>query len=368
MASTASTNVENTADTVAVVSEEKSTSNTVADNAKIQCDKPPCEVPNAGRLIGYPDLSEYKVTIEMFGNKPPMFFLKHNGKKMLNKRGHETWRKKEVDEWVLKAYEARHQYTGLTIEVQREVAAFHLDSFACNPRIVREMDIKLTGMTESQRRQIAEYENFFSGAATVEPFKPRLPSGDYTVDSGAEAFDLIAPYFPKGLEFDGIDYGYHGEKIFCYYDENTKVSVVVASDEANQRVEYLDIMANGNNKLMAVTIAKPKKVAKLVSPKVTEKSGSGRKKVADKKTTQSKNDSQAARWLEDAKVDDTGRFYIVPELSYKNFEANASWNPCFYIVTNGLKLRRVGLKFAVELAKIGHAIEISKAEVSALGK
>lgn len=76
----------------------------------------------------------------------------------------------------------------------------------------------------------------------------------------------------------------------------------------------------------------------------------------------------AARWLENAKVDTAGKYYIVPEVRYKNFEAHANWNPVFYIVTNDLKLRRIGVEFVKELVARGQAIEISKSDIAALNK
>lgn len=79
-----------------------------------------------------------------------------------------------------------------------------------------------------------------------------------------------------------------------------------------------------------------------------------------------KPDPKAERWLAGAKTDDSGRYYVVPEISYKNYEAHTNWNPCFYIVTAELKLRRIGLQFAKELVARGQAIEISKADVASL--
>ena len=76
----------------------------------------------------------------------------------------------------------------------------------------------------------------------------------------------------------------------------------------------------------------------------------------------------AARWLENAKVDTAGKYYIVPEVSYKNFETHENWNPVFYIVTNDLKLRRIGFEFVKELVARGQAIEISKSDIAALNK
>ena len=179
------------------------------------------------------------------------------------------------------------------------------------------------------------------------------------------------------------------------------MSVIACSSENNRRIEDLLIMSEARQYLMTVNIDKKKAkvavpVAEPISPKVAvlraepaspkvmdnpppivlnakidaqiAQSTNDKKKVASKKKVQPKNNSQAERWLEGAKVDDEGRYYVVPELSYKNFAENTNWNPCFYVVTASLKLRRVGLKFAIELAKNGRAIEISKDEVLTLAK
>ena len=70
------------------------------------------------------------------------------------------------------------------------------------------------------------------------------------------------------------------------------------------------------------------------------------------------------KWLENAKISESDEYYIVPELDYKGVETNSNWKPCFYIVTNNLKLTRIGLKFAVELAALGKAIEVSKTQMA----
>ena len=79
-----------------------------------------------------------------------------------------------------------------------------------------------------------------------------------------------------------------------------------------------------------------------------------------------KPDPKTERWLAGAKIDEAGRYYIVSEISYKNFENHANWNPCFYILTSDLKLRRIGLQFAKELVARGQAIEIGKADIAEL--
>ena len=103
--------------------------------------------------------------------------------------------------------------------------------------------------------------------------------------------------------------------------------------------------------------------------KIKRNADSNVSKVAEKTAVVEpvvKPDPKAERWLAGAKTDDNGKYYVVSEISYKNFEEHANWNPCFYIVTAELKLRRVGLQFAKELVGRGQAIEISKADVASL--
>lgn len=95
------------------------------------------------------------------------------------------------------------------------------------------------------------------------------------------------------------------------------------------------------------------------------KSLKSQKAKASKKATKKMTETERQqKWLENAKVSDSNKYYIVPELDYKGVEANSNWKPCFYIVTNDLKLTRISLKFAVELAALGKAIEVSKAQVA----
>lgn len=95
------------------------------------------------------------------------------------------------------------------------------------------------------------------------------------------------------------------------------------------------------------------------------KSLKSQKAKASKKATKKITETERQqKWLENAKISDSNKYYIVPELDYKGVEANSNWKPCFYIVTNDLKLTRIGLKFAVELAALDKAIEVSKAQVA----
>lgn len=95
------------------------------------------------------------------------------------------------------------------------------------------------------------------------------------------------------------------------------------------------------------------------------KSLKSQKAKASKKATKKMTETERQqKWLENAKISDSNKYYIVPELDYKGVEANSNWKPCFYIVTNDLRLTRISLKFAVELAALGKAIEVSKAQVA----
>lgn len=543
-----------------------------------------------GEFVGSVDPTHYHFEIKMYGNKIPLFDIFKNGRLFIG-----SLSQSRMNKWIINAYQMRKKYPNMTIEVPRVVAALHLDSLACNPRIVRELNIALTedikestntpmeietvsgaeikgvdtpttsptvlveiddfdyrlaeehlenvyadlqlwivvcaekhGLTQEQSEQIyialhanndfndidyslrdkliADYKkinleqnelpidsmseaeiksaNSNDYAVTVEAqdviaddaktelanttnidseskeeskltivkfkagktyFLPCnvdtdpsrikryyiakrtaktivlssgercksfirdgievaevsygvyiyaddvcnesaikaqaennlvLPSGEHTVSSGAEAFALVTPYFPNGLSFDSIDYGYRGETHFCFCNESSSMSVVAMSDEDNSRIEAIEVVDHNKNDAtfdlhypLLVRIVPKKKVASefntavVVEDTKLERNSDQRAKeeVSVKKSKKAKATfNKADKWLENAKISDEGRYYIVPELSYAGFDANANWNPCFYIVTAELKLKRIGLKFAVELAKLGQAIEISK--------
>lgn len=290
------------------------------------------------------------VEITMHGNETPLFSITVDGKAIYN--GKANWSQKNVDEWVMNAYENRAQYPNMTIEVPEVVAALYLNSFACHPNIVRELNVTLTaGITEEERAAIDEYENFFAEATAeerekmlnrytsiplvgteaqdvatdaeiemanyevdefdyveaaehiksvyddvqmfigicaerdgltqeqseqiyialhinndfmnidcdlrdkliaqykeinaVEAEKNELPTGDITVESGAEAFALIAKYFPTGLKFDGIDYFYGTH--FCYFNGDSYMSAVATCDKENRRIEYVQVVDHKQN-------------------------------------------------------------------------------------------------------------------------
>ena len=234
--------------------------------------------------------------------------------------------------------------------------------------------------------------NFFKGKAQIvyteqesknfTEAQSNLPSGDITVESGAEAFALVAKYFPNGLDFDGIEYGYRGETQFCFFNESFNMTLLVASDEENRRIEYLQILNHKASGMasweerhpLTVRIESKKNIDKpLVKTSDVKKSSDTKKPAGDAEKNFETSQKTVAtdksqRWLENAKTDETGKYYIVPELAYKNFETNVNWNPMFYIVTNEFKLKRVGLKFVVALATLGQAIEISKNDVATLKK
>ncbi|MBR5913440.1 MAG: hypothetical protein IKZ58_03615 [Selenomonadaceae bacterium] len=77
------------------------------------------------------------------------------------------------------------------------------------------------------------------------------------------------------------------------------------------------------------------------------------------------NTDDVKRWLENAIVED-GKYLIVPEINYKNFDENPNWRPCFYIVKEGYTLCRIGIELAKYIALKENFIEISKDEVKRL--
>jgi len=94
------------------------------------------------------DATPYHAKIIMFGDKVPMFQVICNGRELNSKRGGRSFSQKEVDEWIIKTYQQRKQYPNLIIEVPEVVATLYLDSFACNPRFIRELNVMLTKLEE----------------------------------------------------------------------------------------------------------------------------------------------------------------------------------------------------------------------------
>lgn len=95
------------------------------------------------------DTTPYHAKIIMFGDKIPMFQVICNGRELNSKRGNgHSLSQKEVDEWIIKTYQQRKQYPNLIIEVPEVVATLYLDSFACNPRFIRELNVTLTKLEE----------------------------------------------------------------------------------------------------------------------------------------------------------------------------------------------------------------------------
>lgn len=214
------------------------------------------------------------VEITMHGNKTPLFSITVDGRAIYN--GKANWSKKDVDEWVMNAYENRAQCPNMTIEVPEVVAALYLNSFACHPNIIRELNVTLIGFkmadgticggkhveekaaieeqaaksieatTASEVTLEINVEDYAVSTEAATAAKDELPTGDITVESGAEAFALIGKYFPAdGLNFDGIDY-YYG-KHYCYFNGDTYKSVVATCDKENRRIEYVQIVDHKQN-------------------------------------------------------------------------------------------------------------------------
>ena len=125
-----------------------------------------------GMFANSVDTTPYHVEIKMYGDKTPIFEMLIDGRNRINKRGGYTFRKSEVDEWIMKAYMQRKQYPNMTFEVPEVVAVLHLDSFATNPRFIRELNVTLTGfemkgepIAEISERQINEYAIIYGTTA-----------------------------------------------------------------------------------------------------------------------------------------------------------------------------------------------------------
>ena len=127
-------------------------------------------------------------------------------------------------------------------------------------------------------------------------------------------------------------------------DEAASIAAVTEMDEA---------MEAHNELALAAKTAEPTTVgtAADIAVEVT---------AAPAVSKMTKKAEKEARWLAKALINEDGKYLVVPELDYKGYTENAGWKPCFYIVTTDYTLTRIGLKFAVELAAQGRAIEVSK--------
>ncbi len=201
-----------------------------------------------------------------------------------------------------------------------------------------------------------------------------LPRGNFTVDNSEEAFALAASYFPNGIEYMVREYSNRGD-LFYFAGLGSQLDLVVHCTEDNMHVEWIEVIDNAlncaNKFPLSVMITGKKfyndlsQAAEVAQPSnVSGKTSKEQKVVAKKAKKSALAVDKEQKWLKDAKVNEHGKYYIVPEIDYKGLEGNKSWNPCFYIVTNSLKLRRVSLQFAKTLFMRGQAIEIDKASVA----
>lgn len=72
--------------------------------------------------------------------------------------------------------------------------------------------------------------------------KVELPKGEITVESGAKAFELVAEYFPNGLNFCKASKGFNREDVFSYSDDKEDLFAVATCTPDNSRVEVVEII------------------------------------------------------------------------------------------------------------------------------
>ncbi|MBQ3442224.1 MAG: hypothetical protein IJG33_03150 [Selenomonadaceae bacterium] len=93
------------------------------------------------------DLKPYHVEISMYGDKKPLFDIRVNGECINGSISSRCLVQKDVDAWLIKAYQMRKQYPNMTVEIPR-VVAWGLDVFNINPsRFLAELHVTLTEET-----------------------------------------------------------------------------------------------------------------------------------------------------------------------------------------------------------------------------
>ncbi|MBR6888695.1 MAG: hypothetical protein IKN16_09660 [Selenomonadaceae bacterium] len=93
------------------------------------------------------DMKPYRVEIVMYGDKKPLFDILVNGKCINGSISSRSLVQKDVDAWLIKAYQMRKQYPNMTVEIPR-VVAWGLDVFNINPsRFLAELHVTLTEET-----------------------------------------------------------------------------------------------------------------------------------------------------------------------------------------------------------------------------
>lgn len=99
-----------------------------------------------------------------------------------------------------------------------------------------------------------------------------LPTGTVEVATGAEAFALIAPYFPNGLTFSGTQKEFNREDSFTFTD-GTGLFAKATCTPDNSRVEVVEVVNTGEGKRTPLSVViKPELVNEL--PTIDETDGS----------------------------------------------------------------------------------------------
>lgn len=96
------------------------------------------------------DMKPYHVEIVMYGDKKPLFDILVNGKCINGSISSRCLVQKDVDAWLIEAYQMRKQYPNLTIEIPRVIAGW-FDVFNINAsRFLTELNVTLTEQPVTQ--------------------------------------------------------------------------------------------------------------------------------------------------------------------------------------------------------------------------
>ena len=102
-------------------------------------------------------------------------------------------------------------------------------------------DLKAQLATLEPAENTEEVADTNTGIKEEPPMTNNLPTGIVTAETGAEAFSLVAPYFPNGLSFKCVTKGFNNEDEYIFYDGGDMyLNVYLTKD--NSRVDCIEVL------------------------------------------------------------------------------------------------------------------------------
>ena len=107
-------------------------------------------------------------------------------------------------------------------------------------------DLKAQLATLEPAENTEEVADTNTGIKEEPPMTNNLPTGIVTAETGAEAFSLVAPYFPNGLSFKCVTKGFNNEDEYIFYDGGDMyLNVYLTKD--NSRGDCLEVLNCNEN-------------------------------------------------------------------------------------------------------------------------